>query len=83
MSLHLKKKIEASGISIKEIAGHCEKTPQTFSNYLNGSQSPTLKVLELIAEKIKCNSMELIPAPKGYDHVYTSQGIWMGIERIF
>lgn len=83
MHLYLKKKIESSGISIKEIAGHCEKTPQTFSNYMNGSQSPTLKVLERIADKLECKIHELISPPEKYDHVYTSQGIWMGIERIF
>lgn len=83
MNLYLKRKIEESNFSIKEIAKFCDLSPQTFSNYFNGSQSPTLKVLEQIAAKISCNVHELITPPENYDHIYTSQGFWMGMERVF
>lgn len=83
MKSRLRAKIEQSEFSIKEIAEHCGKTQQTFNNYLNGDQSPTIKVLDQVAEKLNCNTMELINPPERFDHCYTSQGIWMGIERVF
>jgi transcriptional regulator with XRE-family HTH domain len=79
----LKQKINGSSFTIKEIAEFCGKSPQTFNNYLNGDQSPTIKTLELIGEKLGCKSIELVDPPEGFDHVYTSQGVWMGLQRIF
>lgn len=81
MKSKLRIKIEESSFTIKEIAEFCGKSPQTFNNYLQGEQSPTIKTLEIVGVKIGCRSIELVDAPPGFDHVYTSQGVWMGIQR--
>jgi len=77
----LRTKIEKSNHSIKDVAEHCDKTQQTLNNYLNGTQSPTIKTLECIAFLIGCEVFELIEPPKGFVHVYTGSGVWMGIVK--
>lgn len=82
MNLVLRRQIDKSGKSIKEVAEHCGKTPQTFNSYLNGSQHPTIKTLELLSLKLECTVFELIECPAGFDHVYTSGGAWVGVQKI-
>lgn len=52
----------AAGITVEDVAGAAGVTMQTMSNWIAGRTSPTVAMLERLAEPLGCEGADLIAA---------------------
>lgn len=82
MKLRVKEVAKAQGMSLQTLSTLLGDgiTYQALNARLVGN--PSLKVLQEIADVLKCSLIELLPAPEDYSHFYDSDtGEWLGIRK--
>lgn len=80
MELRLKEVVKLYNKDQKEICKKVGITEQSFSGYNSGNINPPIKKLQLIADAVGCNVLELFEPGKGYGHFYDGK-TWEGIRR--
>lgn len=79
MKLRIKEVAKSKNIDLQTLSKRLGITYQALNARMIGN--PSIKVLNEIADVLKCDLLELLPAGKDYAHFYDENGIWQGIRR--
>ncbi|MGV2474532.1 UNVERIFIED_CONTAM: helix-turn-helix transcriptional regulator [Ralstonia mannitolilytica] len=81
MSTRVKYVSDRKGITYTEIAKQMGVSRQSLTNWTTGQRKMKLDDLQRIANILKCEIAELLPAGRYYDHLYNEHGEWLGIRK--
>ena len=79
VNYRIKEVAKRKGMTLAELAQSIDKTPNYLSRIINGRTSPNTKLINKIAYALDVNVIELLEAPKGYEHIYNDEGAWRGL----
>lgn len=80
LEFRIKEVAEEEGVLMKDLARKVGIDPSYLSRINSGRITPNMRVIEDIADALKCPPHRLISAPKGYGHFYVDNE-WHGIRK--